>query len=102
MNIEISTQRLDADISKMQDGISDLSNSMNQVYRCLEALNTMWDGSANAAFVNQTRMDQILLTDLIKNLNDLVECMEYARGEYNRCNEDVNYKIAGIRLSNDT
>lgn len=102
MNIEISTERLDSDISKMQGELSDLSNAMNQVYSCLESLNSMWEGPANTVFTMQTRTDRVVLQGLIKNLNNLVECMEYAKSEYNKCTEDVNSKIASIRLSGDT
>lgn len=102
MNIEISTEHLNSDIGKFQSELDNLTNAMDQVYRCLETLNGMWDGVANALFIAQTRKDHAVTNELIKNLNNLVECMEYARNEYNKCNEDVNSKIASIRLSNDT
>lgn len=102
MNIEISTERLDADISKMQENLDNLRNAKDQVYRCLEQLNTMWDGMAKFAFNAQTQKDRMELLGLLNNLNNLIECMEYAKAEYIRCNEDVNSKIASIRLSNDT
>lgn len=102
MNIEISTDRLDADISKMEDQLNNLVAAKDQVYRCLETLNTMWDGTANTVFMMQTRIDQTVLKGLINNLNNLIECMEYARSEYIKCTEEVNSKISSIRLSNDT
>lgn len=102
MNIEISTERLDADINKMQENLENLRNANQQVMRCLEQLNTMWEGKAHLVFTNQTRMDQIILLHLTENIGNLIECMEYAKSEYIRCNEEVNSKIASIRLSNDT
>ncbi len=102
MNIEISTERLDADINKMQENLDNLRMAKDQVYRCLEQLNTMWEGMAKLTFNNQTRVDEMVLMSLLANLNNLIECMEYAKSEYIRCNEDVNSKIASIRLSGDT
>jgi len=102
MNIEISTERLDADINKMQENLDNLRAAKDQVYRCLKQLNTMWDGMAKMTFSMQTRMDEMVLTGLLGNLNNLIECMEYAKSEYVQCNEDVNSKIASIRLSGDS
>ena len=102
MNIEISTPNLAADISRMQEKLDNLVSAKDQVYRCLETLNTMWDGTANTIFIGQTRIDQMVFQSLINNLNELIECMEYAHSQYEKCNDDVNSKIASIRLSNDT
>lgn len=102
MNIEISTTRLDADISKIQEQIDNLDNAVLQVYRCLETLNTMWEGPANASFTAQTQLDKIAVESLVATLKHLVACMEFASSEYSRCVEEVNSKIAAIRLENDT
>ena len=102
MNIEISTPRLGNDISQMQEKLNNLITAKTQVYRCLENLNTMWDGTANTVFMAQTRIDEAVLQGLINNLDNLIDCMEYAKREYERCTEEVNSKIAAIRLSNDT
>lgn len=102
MNIEISTPQLANDIRKMCDQRDNLVSAKTQVYRCLESLNTMWDGIAHMVFVNQTRMDEMVLQSLIASLNNLIECMEFAQNEYERCTDEVNSKIASIRLSNDT
>lgn len=102
MNIEISTSWLDNDITRMQERLDNLTAAKDQVYRCLENLNSMWEGAAQQTFITQTRIDEMVLRGLINNLNNLIECMEYAKSEYEKCTEEVNSKIAGIRLSNDT
>lgn len=99
MNLEISTERLDTDINKLQENLDNLRAAKDQVYRCLEQLNTMWDGIAKMTFQAQTIMDEQVLAGLLANLDNLIACMEYAKSEYNRCNEDVNSKINSIRLS---
>jgi uncharacterized protein YukE len=102
MNIEISTPWLDNDITRMQEQLDNLVAAKNQVYRRLESLNSMWEGAAQYIFINQTRIDETVLQGLVNNLNNLIECMQYAKSEYERCNDEVNSKIAGIRLANDT
>lgn len=102
MNIEISTPRLGNDISRMQEKLDSLIRAKEQVYRCLESLNGMWEGSAKDVFMAQTRIDETVLQSMIENLSHLIECMEYARGEYERCSDEVDSKIASIRLANDT
>ena len=102
MNIEISTPWLDNDITRMQEQLDNLVAAKNQVYRRLESLNSMWEGAAQYIFINQTRIDETVLQGLVNNLNNLIECMQYAKSEYEKCNDEVNSKIAGIRLANDT
>lgn len=102
MNIEISTPWLDNDITRMQEQLDNLVAAKNQVYRRLESLNSMWEGAAQYIFINQTRIDETVLQGLVNNLNNLIECMQYAKSEYERCNDEVNSKIAGIRLANNT
>lgn len=102
MNIEISTDKLSTDIARMQQHLESLMKAKEQVYGHLEELSSMWEGSAKKSFVAQTNTDQAVLNALLANLNHLIECMEYAKSEYVRCHEDVNSKIASIRLSGDT
>lgn len=60
----------------------------------------MWQGPAQTAFYLQTQIDQAALMGLMQNLNNLVECMEYAKAEYERCGGEVQEKVAAICLSN--
>lgn len=101
MNIEINTEELYNDISNMQNSVGNLSNAKTQVFSCLDNLNGMWIGAAHDAFVTQTEVDAQELTALINNLNDLIECMEYAKTEYGNCESSVNEAIAAIQLSGD-
>lgn len=102
MNIEISTPYLNADISRMRESLDALVTAKTQVYRCLENLSTMWDGPAHSTFTAQTRTDEMELQGLISELDDLISCLRFASQEYDRCTDEVDSKIASIRLSNDT
>ena len=102
MNIEISTGHLGSDIRAISSQVDDLNAAKEQAMACLNNLNAMWEGAAHDAFVQQCAMDQIMMNNLISKLRNLVECLEYAKSEYEQCNEDVLDKIASIRLSNDS
>lgn len=102
MNIEISTEHLSNDISTMQSRVEELENAKTQVFGCLDNLNGMWLGSAHDAFVAQTGVDSEELNGLIKNLNNLIECMQFAKTEYEKCQDDVSSKIAAILISGDS
>lgn len=101
MNIEIKTEELSNDISNMRNCVGDLNNAKTQVFSCLDSLNGMWVGSAHDAFVAQTAVDAQELKALIDNLNELIECMEYAKTEYDNCQSSVNDAVAAIQLSGD-
>lgn len=102
MNIEISTPRLENDVRKLQDELERLSAAKDRVYQCLNRLDSMWEGSAKNVFKNQIRVDAMVFLSLISNLNNMIDCMSYAKTEYEKCSEEVDSKIARIRLSNDT
>ncbi len=102
MYIEISTQRLNADIHRMNSELDQLQGAVTRVYASLERLNSMWDGPANRAFYAQTQMDRMICQEMIMQLKEMTGCMEYARDEYSECREAVNAKIHSMRLSSDT
>lgn len=99
MIIEIDTDRLNTDITQMREELEALNGAQTQIYRCLDTLRAMWQGPAQAAFYEQTEVDRMVLQRLEQNVNNLIECMEYAKSEYNRCSDEVAEKIAGIRLA---
>lgn len=102
MHIEIDTAHLSRDITTMHDRVEELGQAKTNVFNCLEGLNGMWVGAAHDAFVIQTGVDGEMLDSLIQNINHLISCMEYAKGEYEKCQEDVNSTISAMHLSNDT
>lgn len=102
MRIEIDTQQLTADIRTLEDRKEALSDAKIQVFRCIEEINAMWEGAAHDQFVFQVAMDSMMLQSLIGNIGHLVDCMEHARDEYNKCSDAVASKISSIRISNDT
>ena len=102
MKIEISTEQLNADISKMKEEKEALVQARNNVFTCLEKINAMWEGQAHDIFVLQVVRDTAVMNDLLSNIDNLIDCMSYAKTEYDKCTQDVKQKIAALRLSSDT
>jgi len=102
MQIEISTQQLNSDISTMNQQLEALKSARDNVFSCLEQLSTMWEGKAHFQFQNQVLMDSNRLYSLMKEIQNLIDCMQYARQEYDKCHDTVWDKINSLRLSSDT
>lgn len=101
MNIEINTGYLDADIKTMQTQLDALRAAQTQVLRSLMEVDSMWEGAANRAFMTQTAADAKMLNGLLNSIRNLIECMEYAKEQYDTCTESVNSKISALRMSGD-
>lgn len=101
MRIEIDTRQLSADIKTVEDRKNALSEARGQVFRCMEQVNAMWEGEAHDRFLRQMAADDRMLLELQGNIENLIECMKFARNEYDKCTDTVADKIAQIRLSSD-
>ena len=101
MYIEISTQQLSGDISKMENHVGQLEAIKRQVFSCLEGLNSMWIGPTHDSFEAQVRVDHEVLEGLLQSLHNLIECMQYAKSEYENCQGRVSENITAIQLSGD-
>ena len=102
MQIEISTEHLSRDISTISQQLEALKSAQKNVFTCLEQLSTMWDGQAHSKFQYQVLLDNNRLTKMMNEINNLIECMQYAKQEYEKCHDTVYDKISGLRLSSDT
>ena len=58
----------------------------------------MWDGPANEAFQAQFNADHARMEELHSELRRLISCMEYARAQYDQCEDEVYQAIASIPL----
>lgn len=101
MNIEISTEQLTVDVGRMREQTSQLDAARVRVFSCLEELSGMWVGAAHDAFQAQVQVDSELLKELVDELNQLIECMEYARTQYDICESEAENAVTAIRLSDE-
>ena len=101
MQIEIDVQQLSADIRALEERKEALLNAKGQVMSCMDKVNGMWEGAAHDSFVRQLTQDAQQLTEMMENIEHLLDSMKYAKAEYGKCADTVAEKIAAIRLSGD-
>ena len=96
--ITINTSTLARDIELLQQQLNIVKSDLNKMYSAVRVLDSMWDGPANQAFNAQFNRDQSDMTELCNIILKIINCMEYAKKEYNSCEADVSSIIASIAI----
>jgi uncharacterized protein YukE len=68
------------------------------MYSCVENLNAMWSGTAHDVFVGEIAVDKETFTALNREIQNLIDCMEYAKSQYDSCESEVDSLIAAISV----
>ena len=98
MEIEINTEMLASDIEQLQENLKSIEDNLNEMYEAVHHLDNMWDGPANQAFNTQFNHDRSDMTELCNTIQKIINCMDYAKKEYNSCEADVSSIIASISI----
>lgn len=96
--IEIETDQLRRDTQELLDNKKYAEVVLNEMVQDIEELNIMWSGKANLAFRNQFAKDVRLMNELLDKMQKLAECMEFASGEYVRCENEVKSLVDSIKI----
>lgn len=96
--IAVNTGTLASDIELLQSQLDFVKKDTNQMYEAMQALDAMWDGPANEAFRTQFSKDREDMETLCQTVQDIIDCMTYAKGEYNTCENEVGNIVAAIRI----
>lgn len=96
--ITINTSTLSRDIELLQQQLNIVKSDLNKMYNAVHVLDSMWDGPANQAFTNQFNCDHNDMLDLCNTIQKIINCMEYAKKEYNSCEADVSNIVASISI----
>ena len=59
-------------------------------------LDAMWDGPANQVFMMQFNNDTQYAEEICNMVKKLIECMEYAKKQYDYCESEVSSLISSI------
>ena len=94
--IEIDTKVLQTDIEAMKTQLNAIKKDMNKMYEAVQTLDRMWNGPSNDAFNQQFLIDKSDMDDLCTTIQNIIKCMEFARKEYNNCDNQVNSIVLGI------
>lgn len=94
--IEIETTALDRDTRRLSEELELAKNLIRSMTDDMAQLNSMWDGPANEAFMAQYARDEQYAQKLCGMVQRMVECMEYARKQYDTCEGEVRTLISSI------
>lgn len=96
--IEIETEALASDIRTVTENTEQVQKQIQHMFEQIQELDQKWDGPANEAFQAQFNADHARMEELHSELRRLISCMEYARAQYDQCEDEVYQAIASIPL----
>lgn len=94
--IEIETIALDRDIRELTGELDDAKKCISTMADDMRRLDSMWDGPANEAFMRQFALDEQYALELCGIVQKLIECMEYAKKQYDLCETEVGSLVKSI------
>lgn len=96
--LEIDTSLLAAGRMGMEEDLSQMQTTLNEVYTQIEELNAMWTGPADQAFRNVFQQDQTRITEIMKELKEFLEHLKEVQYEYEACESSVADIVAAIKI----
>lgn len=96
--IAVNTSTLSGDINELRTALSNVRAQLKEMFQQVAELDTMWDGPANEEFNRQFRNDYENAGKLCVTIDSLLTCMEFAKSQYDACENEVNSIISAIRI----
>ena len=96
--IAVNTSTLTNDIAALQSALTSVRTQLDDMFNQVAELDTMWDGPANEEFNRQFGNDYENAKNLCKTVESIIECMTFARDQYNTCENEVNNIVSAIRI----
>ena len=96
--IAVNTSTLTNDIDALQTALVSARAQLDDMFNQVAELDTMWDGPANEEFNRQFGNDYENAKNLCKTIESIIECMKYARDQYNICENEVNSIVSAITI----
>lgn len=96
--IAVNTITLSSDIDTLTTTLGQVQSNLDKMYDAVKVLDSMWDGEANQTFNLQFQSDKDAMGDVCKNLKKVIDCMTYAKEQYNTCEGRVGEIVSSIRI----
>jgi uncharacterized protein YukE len=96
--IAVDTSTLNTDIGELTTALDSAKKQLEDMFTQMTELDTMWDGPANEEFNKQFQLDYANTNSLFDTIASLIECMEYARDQYNSCENEVSSLVNSIKI----
>lgn len=96
--ITVDTSSLAGDVSELQTALSEAEAQLKNMFDRVTELDGMWDGPANEEFNRQFANDYENSKNLCKTVQSIIDSMQYAREQYDICENEVNAVISAIAI----
>lgn len=96
--IEINTGVLATDIGRLREALGKARKQLENMFTDIQELDAMWDGPANEEFRKQFTNDYANSKELCNTVDSIIECMQYAREQYEVCENEVGDIINRITI----
>ena len=96
--ITCSTNDLGKSIENAQEYLNKITSGIDSLYDSAMTLDGMWSGPAHDAFATQFYGDQKDMKEMCDTIQALLDCMRFARKEYDDCELQVGTLINSIRV----
>lgn len=96
--ISINTDSLSTDIEELNRTLAMAGKELDVMFEQIRELDAMWEGPANEMFNRQFANDYENAKGMCVTVQSLIECMQYAREQYNSCENQVNSIVSAINI----
>lgn len=97
-NLEIETRRMQNDIDSLKGHLKAMRQTSEKMMANINALSAMWEGPAKSAFTAQFQSDYATLRSMADVIDTLIGNLEYAREQYDKCENNIASIINAIRV----
>lgn len=98
MKFEVYTDQVARLSSSMESELRQVEQLRQNMFRSMEDLDAMWDGSSHDAFVAQYFEDEQSVQELCNTITKLIEHMKEARRQYEQCEQSVKDMVNSIQI----
>lgn len=95
---KVNTGSLSADTGRIQESVKSVKDLKEKIADNVQSMSTMWEGTAHQRFQTQYAKDDQSIKELCDILDELVDCLIYARKEYDNCEDSVGDIVRSIRV----
>ncbi|MGI6010699.1 MAG: WXG100 family type VII secretion target [Ruminococcus sp.] len=96
--LEVDTMNLNQKAARFAELALALEEDLEELRGSLMELNGSWEGDAARAFERQFQGDYETMKTVCETVKELQNTMEYAKGEYIRCEQAVEDTVAAIKI----
>lgn len=96
--IATSTEKMNEDIISLSEMLGKTRQTMERVIEQIKELDSMWEGVANTEFNIAFSHDVEFADSVFDTVENIIECMTYAKNEYVKCEGEVSGIVDSIRI----